>query len=1242
MSIVAKATEFQVDPSTMTATYASAADGDALLLSTGIYSTAITFPTDKTITIKAAEGADAKLTFSINGATTNTNGGLIFDGVTIQPVSDYFVSGDMGNMTILAFRNCNITKVNRCLLRTNTAGYTINKIELSNCLISACGNSGYNFLYPKHAVKSIVVQNSTLYNYLNGESFFFANQAVADNVLDFVFENNTIYKWAKSSDRALCNTQTKYSAESTYTFRNNIVNEPGVAGTKPKMLSATGGTLVSENNLIVDYGLFEGHLSPSSQTINDLTLEGLGLSSIGFPDPDNGDFSILSTSTLAVAGKNGACVGDPRWIKTLSQPVLLNTSVEPAGAGAVTPVSGSFEKGSPIKIAATYNYGFRFKEWQDNDGNTLSTENPYSFAANSDMNIKAVFSSVEMLELLANKEGEGANWGKISFSPSVANNRYETGTIVNVSVVPNSVTSFLYWENGATDLARQVKMDVNTTLTATFDVVPFIVGWDFTPLDIRGNRQGDYYSQTDNTGLLNIYNGDGTSTNWGGSTKTLGGITFNCARRYTDAINMTSPRSFVAKFSATGYTSINIKSKIGVDNTCVHAKQKMQYSVDGTNYFDLATIDVSAAVNNAWLDCNAELPAELTEEQKSQVYIRWIPDISSALLGAATGTEGFYLAEIFVFAEKATVSDPYAPVLLSSNPAEGSTTASANGSITLTFNEKVIAGVGEIQFNGKTVTPVFGSKTVSIPYTDLSYGTNYSLTIPNGAFTDLSGNEYAGVTINFTTMTRPQPIARLYDAVVAQDGSGDFTTIQAAVDATPANRTSPWLVFVKNGTYNELVRIPADKPFIYLIGQDKEKTIITFAICCSASATDSGWEYRKELWGMSDCAVVVVSAKDFYAENISFINKYGVDFQNGPMALAMRSNNDRFTFNNCKFRSFQDTWYTTNGVNDRHYAYNCYVEGAVDYIYGSGDVFIDQCTLYNVRSGSIITAPAHPVGTKYGYVFNSCTIDGNAAAADGNLKLGRPWHNEPIAVYLNSKMNILPAPEGWTNMGVIPKLFAEYNSMNKNGAPIDLSNRKTTYTESAGEGGQTVSGLKAVLTQEEAAAYTYENLMKGSDNWNPKAYFEPVSKPSGLTIVNNVLDWNYSNYAICYVVLRDDVVIGFTTEPTFTDLTAQAGNTYIYQVKAANEYGSLSEAATISTATSVGNTVNKQLPIVIGANHSIRILNLTIGNQVQVYNIDGRLLVNHTADGTTLDVDYKFNKGIYIVKVDHYSTKVAI
>lgn len=340
--------------------------------------------------------------------------------------------------------------------------------------------------------------------------------------------------------------------------------------------------------------------------------------------------------------------------------------------------------------------------------------------------------------------------------------------------------------------------------------------------------------------------------------------------------------------------------------------------------------------------------------------------------------------------------------------------------------------------------------------------------------------------------------AENYDAVVAQDGTGNYTKVQAAINAAPENRTEPWRILVKPGSYREMVNIPENKTFIHLIGTDAARTMIHHTLNVGgkpdANTKDSTyWKYSThnpewECYGEQG-TVVLVKGNDFYAQDITFQNDYGIDYFAGPQALALSTQCDRAAFYRCCFRSFQDTWMTTMNDCNRHYIKDCWIEGAVDYFYGSGDVFVENTTFYNLRHGSIIVAPAHGKDSKYGYVMDHCTIDGTDAAANvkkWGVKLGRPWHNNPRTVWLHTKIMIPIHPEGWTNMGAIPAIFAEYDSFDKEGKPLDLSGRKTQYK---GRGDNPPTGsCKATITAKEAKKLTYENVVMASDGWNPRKY----------------------------------------------------------------------------------------------------------------------------------------------------------
>ena len=894
-----------------------------------------------------------------------------------------------------------------------------------------------------------------------------------------------------------------------------------------------------------------------------------------------------SVKIRALIGYDAGATGDMylNSFKVTGEPLegeavySLTTSATPADAGyvAMSPVGDAVAGGTDVSYTAKNMSGYQLKEWQDGSGNMLAITPTYSTTINGNTSVTAVFGTVETYTLTVNKAGDGAKWGEVILSPEPVDGKYDAGTEVTLTIIPNNVTNFLTWEDNSSALARVITVNGNTEVTATFDVIPFIVAWDFNndKNTARGNREADYAFATDNTGVMLFYQGANcASTNWGSGKASFGGKELWAARRYTDYSKEEQiPRAFVASFSVKDYDKINIHSLVAANNNCVRQRQLLQLSTTSATegFTTLKTLTLDENPNSEWINFDYELDTKAID---GKVYIRWIEDETSDFFdgGSHSGTEGFYLADVIIFADQTAVDDTEAPQLVTISPAEGSRAASARGNIVLSFNERVKAGTGSVTLNGETLTGSFGSKSVTYAYHGLSYGTQYTLSIGDDAITDLSGNAFPARDITFTVMQRPTPEAKLFDAVVAADGTGKYKTIQDAIDAAPANRIAPWLIFVKNGEYEELVTIPQNKPFIHLIGQDKEKTVIKYFIN-NGGATDVGYEYStnnpaSKTYGKQ--AVVQVNSTDFYTENITYLNRWGVEQQSGPMDLAMSSRADRQAFNNCQFRSYQDTWYTdVRNATDRQYVNNCLIEGAVDFYYGAGNNYVENSTFRLAREGSVIVAPSHQAGTKWGYVLVNNTIDGKG----GSNKLGRAWQNQPIAVWINTTLKTSIAAEGWSEWHIAPKLFAEYNTMDADGNPVDLNNRRTTYKVDADKlaAGETSPVTRqAVLSAEEAAKYTYEAVTAGSDDWNPRRFFEPVEAPVNLrySSIDHTLSWQASDYAICYVVTdQNDHVVGFTKDTDFTT----DGQGSKYSVKAVNEYGSLSQPSTVDTTTGISH-----------------------------------------------------------------------
>ena len=891
----------------------------------------------------------------------------------------------------------------------------------------------------------------------------------------------------------------------------------------------------------------------------------------------------------------------------------FSTTSNPSNAGyvAMSPVGNAAVGGTSVSFTAKNLSGYQIKEWQDDGGTTLATTPTYTATISGNTSITAVFGTIETYTLTVNKVGDGAKWGEVVLSPEPINGKYDAGTEVTLTVIPNNVTNFLTWEDNSASLSRVVTVNGDTEVTATFDVIPFIVAWDFNneKNSSRGNRPADYAFSTDNTGVMLFYQGPNcASTNWGGGKATFGGKELWAARRYTDwSKSEQIPRAFVASFSVKDYDQIKIHSLVAANNSCVRQRQLLQISTTSSTegFSTLKTLTLTENPSSEWLNFDYELD---TKNMDGMVYIRWIEDETSDFFdgGNHSSTEGFYLADVIIFADQTAADDTEAPQLVSSSPTEGSTSASARGNIVLSFNERVKAGTGSVTLNGEELTGSFGSKSVTYAYHGLSYGQQYTLSIGADAITDLSGNAFPARDITFTVMERPQPIAKVFDAVVAQDGTGNYKTVQEAIDAAPTGRIAPWLIFVKNGTYEELVTIPENKPFIHLIGQDKEKTVICYWIN-NGGTNDIGWEYstnnpNSKTYGKQ--GVVQVNSTDFYTENISYIDSYGVERQAGPMGLAMSSRNDRQAFNNCQFRSFQDTWYTdVRNSSARQYVNNCLIEGAVDFYYGAGDNFIENSTFRLAREGSVIVAPSHQAGTKWGYVMVNNVIDGKGGAN----KLGRAWQNQPMAVWINTTLKTTIAPEGWSEWHIAPKLFAEYNTMDADGQPVDLNNRRTTYKvddDKLAPGETSPVTRQAILSAEEAAKYTYEAVTSGNDDWNPRKFFEPVEAPAEVVYANGKLTWKAVPYAICYLVIdAEGNVVGMTKDDEYA--IAEAGT---YTLRSVNEYGSLGESTnfevTEDMTTGIQDEKNIQVPCV----------------ETQVYDLQGRKMA-----------DSQLQRGIYLL-----------
>jgi pectinesterase len=406
-----------------------------------------------------------------------------------------------------------------------------------------------------------------------------------------------------------------------------------------------------------------------------------------------------------------------------------------------------------------------------------------------------------------------------------------------------------------------------------------------------------------------------------------------------------------------------------------------------------------------------------------------------------------------------------------------------------------------------------------------------------------------------------------YDLTVAKDGSGNFTTVQEAVNAAPTGLTAPFTIYIKNGIYKEKITVPSNKPFLKFVGESVANVIITYDDYASKNTSCNA------TLGTQNSATVTINATDFSAVNITFENSYG----DGSQAVAIVVNNDRAAFKNCRFLGNQDTLYLKGGGPPKAYFTHCYIDGNIDFIFGNSVALFDSCVVYaktRTASGvSYITAPNTPTGQAYGFVFRNTRLPYNT----GNTLyyLSRPWPSPSEAgtsqqtTFINSLMSQHIHPEGWavwnSNTITANLRYSEYQSKFFNGAAVDISNRVSWSSQ---------------LTQPEADGYTAA-AMFGS--WDPCALLDGncSNVPTDIAVSNfrvstgalsSLFRWNISwpLAGIKYQLFRSADKVNFTeiyTETAvtdtainfqYTDFTLPASGTayYYYLVASKNGYAS--------------------------------------------------------------------------------------
>lgn len=846
----------------------------------------------------------------------------------------------------------------------------------------------------------------------------------------------------------------------------------------------------------------------------------------------------------------------------------LTVQVSPEGAGTVSvqPAgSMTFDENTELSLTQTRNFGYKFTGWSV-DGETVSTDDTYTFNITEDATVTANYDKINTYSLTYGATGGGKDYMITPVpAPTVVEgkNMYEEGQEVTLTATGNYILDFANWSSGETSPELKLTMDADKAVSAAFSTkLDCIAGWDFYTAAENG-RTADFYSEGNDATALTLRNEEGVADGWldksyekdpNGYEGRQGVVNWR-----TDGLGKYYWQTMI---NASAFKDIKVRAEM-LFKYNAYTKQDVEYSLNGTDWALVGSYNLTE--RKQWTEEEFTLPAEANN--KEAVYIRWKSDTSSDTDGTPSSNDGIAIAGIFITGTQEYIDDGVAPKLVSTVPAEGATNASANGRIVLNFDEKVKVKEGtKATLGSQELEPQVSGKSIMFEYKGLDYSTPYTFTLPANTVSDMTDNFITNdITVSFTTMTRPVVAKDMFDFIVPDDG-----TITEALEAAAKREDTSkrFYIFVKQNDYvipastSEEEKVDGQDgkkypnpvttlnvPNVSIIGEGMDNT--SFVNTVPNVLVDTKYGPQNVIEGLGKCETFSFSNKatDIYMQDITLKNGLKDDTGRGA---ALEDGGDRNIFKNVRLYGYQDTYYSKNG---RYYFEGGELRGRVDFLCGGGDVFYNGVTLAVCGDGYIV-APGKP--KQYGYIFRDCTIKGDNY--NGTYKLGRPWGDggEPIALYINTTMEIQPTAEGWNEMGDgWPARFAEYGSKTAAGTPINLSSRKKIFAGTHEN--------NPILTKEEADFYTIENVLGGDDDWNPTSLTEQASAPTGVEIDGSTLTWDDNQYVLCWAVCRDGKVIDFTTEPTYTVTDANAK----YSVRAANQMGGLGEAAEAQIATGI-------------------------------------------------------------------------
>lgn len=288
--------------------------------------------------------------------------------------------------------------------------------------------------------------------------------------------------------------------------------------------------------------------------------------------------------------------------------------------------------------------------------------------------------------------------------------------------------------------------------------------------------------------------------------------------------------------------------------------------------------------------------------------------------------------------------------------------------------------------------------------------------------------------------------------VVSRDGTGNFRTLQEAIESARAFMDYTVTIYVKNGVYKEKVIVPSWVENIDIIGEDRDKTIITY---------DDHANINKK--GTFRTYTVKVEGSDITFKNLTIENNAA---QLGQ-AVALHTEGDRLKFINCRILGNQDTIYT-GAKFTRLYFKDCYIDGTTDFIFGPSTALFEDCIIHSKRN-SYVTAASTPKEAKYGYVFKHCKL--TAEPGVDKVYLGRPWRPYAYTLFIECELGKHIVLAGWHNWGKQSnEETARYMEYKNTGEGANASERVAWSKQ---------------LTKKEAEAVTVDAIFRTQSDWNP-------------------------------------------------------------------------------------------------------------------------------------------------------------